>query len=193
MVSSPSSRQTSHVARPSFHASRVSASPIHEISHIFSRDFASHEISALADFPSPDSKSLNFHRLVRFYRAGIDVAVGTRHRVIHSQLRGGGCRDELGIFLPECRPAIVSATSQLPTHSTRRSHHVAGNHHRSHQRRQCGSNGWNDPSRSAKLEPGDLPISCEESMDNGRAQLLDDPEFLRPWPGRYDPQETFRA
>ena len=49
------------------------------------RDFASHEISALAGFPSPDSKSLNVHRLVRFYRAGIDVAVGTRPRFIHSQ------------------------------------------------------------------------------------------------------------
>jgi hypothetical protein len=85
MVSSPSSRETSHVARSSFHASRVSASPIHEISRIFSRDFASHEISALADFPSLDSMPLNLYRLVRFHRAGIDVAVGTRHRVIHSQ------------------------------------------------------------------------------------------------------------
>lgn len=49
------------------------------------RDFGSHDISVLDDFASPDSKSLNLHRLVRFDRAGIDVPVGTRHRFIHSQ------------------------------------------------------------------------------------------------------------
>ena len=43
-----------------------------------------------------------------------------------------------------------------------------------------------------KPEPGDLPISREESMDDGRAQLLDDSEFLRRWAGVYGPQETFR-
>ena len=64
-----------------------------------------------------------------------------------------------------------------PIHPTRRSHHVTGNHQRSHQRRQCGSTGWNDPDRAGKHDPGDLPIPREKSMDNGRAQPLDIQSF----------------
>ena len=48
-------------------------------------------------------------------------------------------------------------------------------------------------SRSAKPEPGHIPISRGEPMDDGRTQPLDDPEFLRRGAGGYDPHETFRA
>jgi hypothetical protein len=42
-------------------------------------------MSAPVDFLSPDSKSLNFHRLVQFDHPGINAAFGTPHWVINSQ------------------------------------------------------------------------------------------------------------